>query len=211
MENNKLEQAAEDWRVCYISWKGNIFEVNKLGIVRRQRDGKIMKQYPQKSGYVAVALDGCWKMVHTLVASEFLQDSMRNGDRVDHINTNRADNRLENLRWVDAKGNANNPQTKINMRNAKRKRRKMKTLEQAAEEYAFGNLDDAALYGCTISGRIAAFKAGAGWMRDIVEKEINDVLNDCVARLGCRTPDYYEGATDACKYLLNKYKELKNK
>ena len=112
----------EEWRVCYISHKDNVFEVSNLGNVRRQKDGKIMKKYPQKSGYVAVCLDSCWKMIHTLVAKEFLRETMWAGDRVDHINTNRADNRVENLRWVDAKGNANNPITKINMRNAKKKK-----------------------------------------------------------------------------------------
>ena len=50
---------------------------------------------------------------------------------------------------------------------------------------------------------------GAEWQKDIIKKEINDILNDCVARFGCRTPDYYDGAVDACKFLLNKYKEEK--
>lgn len=116
----------EEWKVCYISQRGNTFEVSNLGNVRRQKDGKIMKQYPQKSGYVAVILDGCWKMIHTLVANEFLSETQMNGDRVDHISTDRADNRVENLRWVDAKGNANNPQTKINMSNAQKARKNKK-------------------------------------------------------------------------------------
>ena len=116
----------EEWKVCYIGYRGNVFEVSNFGNVRRQKDGKIMKQYPQKSGYVAVVLDGCWKMIHTLVANEFLSETQMNGDRVDHINTNRADNRVENLRWVDAKGNANNPHTKINMSNAQKARRNKK-------------------------------------------------------------------------------------
>lgn len=75
-------------------------------------------------------------------------------------------------------------------------------LEQAAEAYE-NSLESNTPYLVT-----DVFKAGAEWQKDIIKKEINDILNDCVARFGCRTSDYYEGATDACKYLLKKYAEI---
>lgn len=61
----------------------------------------------------------CFRMFHRIVAIAFLPKP--NGkDYVDHINTIRHDNRVDNLRWVTPKENANNTQTKL-----KRKRRKI--------------------------------------------------------------------------------------
>lgn len=96
--------------------------VNENGEIVRKKDGLVIKQYVQKSGYVAVYLkntrgETCVRMVHRIVAMAFLPP-VKGKEYVDHINTIRHDNRKANLRWVDPKGNANNPQTKL-----KRKRK----------------------------------------------------------------------------------------
>ena len=91
--------------------------VNEYGEIVRKKDGLVMKQYVQKSGYVAVYLKNtrgatCVLMVHRIVAYAFLP-FVSGKDYVDHINTIRHDNRASNLRWVTPKENANNPQTKL--------------------------------------------------------------------------------------------------
>lgn len=48
--------------------------------------------------------------VHRLVANAFIPN-LENKPEIDHINRDRWDNRVENLRWVDHKENANNPLT----------------------------------------------------------------------------------------------------
>ena len=99
-----------------------MYEVSTEGEIRRGKDGKVLRQYQQRNGYLYVWLNrgnGNYSIpVHRVVAETFLEYDWKIHDRVDHINTCRDDNRVENLRWTDALGNANNPITKENMKKA---------------------------------------------------------------------------------------------
>lgn len=92
-----------------VSNKGRV----KSTIVRK--DGKLLKIGINKLGYCVVVLSTNGKSkthyVHRLVAETFIH----NPDKklcIDHINTDRTDNRVENLRWCTHKENINNPLTK---------------------------------------------------------------------------------------------------
>lgn len=111
-----MSNIEEEWRDIDI-WPD--YQVSSLGRVVRKRDGLILKQYPQKNGYVNVWLNrghgNCAVHVHVLVCYAFHGDwGYCNGLYVDHINTIRSDNRSCNLRWVTPKENANNETTKLN-------------------------------------------------------------------------------------------------
>lgn len=112
----EIQNLKEEWRE--IKWWDD-YEVSNMGNIRRKKDGKILKKYTQKSGYEAVYLrKNGWVsavMVHRLVAKAFLPLIM-DKEYVDHINTIRNDNRLENLRWASPYDNANNETTKKNRR-----------------------------------------------------------------------------------------------
>ena len=111
----------EEWRDC--EFYPN-YAVSDQGNVVRKKDGLLLKQYLQKSGYVYVWVDRGWGRhsvpVHRLVAIAFHGvEGYKNGLFVDHINTIRSDNRACNLRWVTPKENSNNPLT---LENKKRKK-----------------------------------------------------------------------------------------
>lgn len=91
-------------------------------IERYVKQGNHMRYVPERikkitidpNGYPCVTLcknrKSVVRPVHILLAKAFLPNP-ENKPFIDHINTDRTDYRIENLRWVTAKENANNPIT----------------------------------------------------------------------------------------------------
>ena len=94
-----------------------MYEVSNLGKVRKISSGKVLKQCLDSKGYPSVNINigkrTVLKVVHRFVATAFI-DNPDNKEEVDHINTIRTDDRVENLRWVTHKENMNNSKTTRN-------------------------------------------------------------------------------------------------
>jgi hypothetical protein len=86
----------------------------KMNISRLMK-GKVLTIVPDPNNYMKVLLSKEGKqqiyLVHRLVAQAFIPNP-DNKSEIDHINTDRTDNRVENLQWVTRKENCNNPLTK---------------------------------------------------------------------------------------------------
>jgi hypothetical protein len=85
------------------------YKVTNDGRVYSEYLHDFVKPFFSKGGYVRIKLnfgDRSKKfMIHRLVAKAFIPN-VDNKPHVDHINRNRADNRMENLQWVTPKENS---------------------------------------------------------------------------------------------------------
>ena len=96
-----------------------IYEVSNLGRVKL--NGEIVEPHLHDR-YLQI---GTFR-IHRAVAELFVPNP-DNKPYVDHINTDRLDNRAENLRWVTNKENCNNPLTRKH--NSEAQRGKVRTVE----------------------------------------------------------------------------------
>ena len=117
MEQDNLLGVFGEERVC--EYKKRRYLVRDNGSVYRQcqEDGKLRKwdeewtfgRFDEKTGYMLIGQE----RVHRIVCTAYHGEPVGNRDVVDHIDTNRCNNRPENLRWVTKLDNTlNNPITR---------------------------------------------------------------------------------------------------
>jgi len=81
------------------------YEVSNLGVVRLIETQELVPICTQSKGYSQVWIGDKVATVHRLVASLFIPNP-DGKPQVDHINGDKTDNRVENLRWVTNRENA---------------------------------------------------------------------------------------------------------
>lgn len=126
------------------------YSVSNKGRIRKDSNGQIMV-LSMNGGYARITIS---KHVHRLVAEAFLEKPEDDRVWVDHIDGNRSNNNVDNLRWVTPSENATAYGYNSRIKN---KRRKVKAVHtdgrtiifesrQACAEY-FGCSDSEIVYG----------------------------------------------------------------
>ncbi|MBQ0088583.1 MAG: HNH endonuclease [Prevotellaceae bacterium] len=109
-----------EWRDV-VGYEG-LYQVSNKGDVRNAVTHKILKQAIDKYGYCKVGLFKNKKQkegkVHRLVAMAFIPNP-ENKPCINHLNTKRNDNRVENLEWCTWKENSNHEPTRKHISESK--------------------------------------------------------------------------------------------
>src|SRR5579862_6594701 len=147
MENNQNQNITEEWKsLSFLGYPNHA--VSSYGNVKNTNRGYNMSLHANNGGYEVLNLRVNSKNknipVHQLVAKAFLADSYVEGFTVDHIDRNRQNNCVLNLRWANKETQSKNRPTYVNTKNRVRPVNKYSisgdfiakydSVKQAAEE-----------------------------------------------------------------------------
>lgn len=92
------------------------YQASTLGRIKSLLRGtRILRLFDKGNGYLKVSLGYANQyLVHRLIARTFLSNTAKRPD-VNHINSNRSDNRVANLEWITRKGNQRHAATLGNL------------------------------------------------------------------------------------------------
>ena len=101
-----VAQAQAQWVDCVVDSDYEI-NVNYPYAIRRKSNGRIVRESDNGTGYPRIKLHRKDYLKHRVVATQFIENP-HNYTEVDHVNHDRTDYHIENLRWVSRSQNVRN-------------------------------------------------------------------------------------------------------
>jgi hypothetical protein len=83
------------------------YSISNFGNVKNNKTGRILKNSINAQGYFRVNFTGCVKKIHKLVAQAFIPNP-QNNICIDHIDNDKLNNNVNNLRWCSQQQNCKN-------------------------------------------------------------------------------------------------------
>lgn len=159
------------------------YTIDENGLVKNSKSGRILKQKLTNMGYYLVCLSKnnkkYFKLTHRLVAEAFIPNP-ENKPCIDHINTIRIDNRVENLRWVSHRENSNNPDTIKHIKNNNTQKIPIQQIdkngnlvaeyESIGEAARINNFSQGNIHRCLNGGYYRKDRKGGTWQKVITYK-----------------------------------------
>jgi hypothetical protein len=128
----------------FIKGYENLYKINKQGEIYSCGKGIIMKPQETEDGYLYVNLIGFDKegnkkkikhRIHRLLALQYIPNP-DNKPEIDHIDRNKHNNSLDNLRWVSKIENRNNRPDIIENLTEEQKEERLNKIKQYKKEWA---------------------------------------------------------------------------
>ena len=100
------EETIGEWIDCVVDNDYQIWSKYPYPIKKKESE-RIVKEWMDKDGYVMLNMNKNKYRKHRIIGLQFIPND-DNLPCIDHINRNRTDNRIENLRWVSISDNSKN-------------------------------------------------------------------------------------------------------
>ena len=106
--NEEETNNEDDWEELKAD-KDYLININYPHQIKKKKTNRIIKEYEHGDGYIRCSLNGKYYYKHRLIAEQFIEnDDPENKIDVDHINHNRSDNHISNIRWCSRGDNCKN-------------------------------------------------------------------------------------------------------
>ena len=97
-----------EWQTCVVDDDYEIFSEYPYPIKRKGSDKTIKESIHKHTGYIVCKLNNKQYRKHRIIALQFIDNDDENKTEIDHMDRNKTNNHIDNLRWTTRQENLKN-------------------------------------------------------------------------------------------------------